>query len=103
MYFGGFLALVYVATNRFSIRDHRAGPVRPRRRGSSPPPSGTCRPHRHLLRTRSAAASGTRRRVYQIAKGLFAQADGGLFGKDLGASLLYGPGGSTLIPAPDTT
>ena len=39
---------------------------------------------------------------YQIAQSLFAQADGGLFGTGLGASLLDGPTGATLIPAPQT-
>jgi cell division protein FtsW (lipid II flippase) len=39
---------------------------------------------------------------YQIAQSLFAQADGGLFGTGFGASLLRGPGGETLIPAPHT-
>jgi cell division protein FtsW (lipid II flippase) len=39
---------------------------------------------------------------YQIAQGLFAQADGGLFGTGLGASLLKGPGGENLVPAPAT-
>ena len=39
---------------------------------------------------------------YQIAQSVFAQADGGLFGTGFGASLLRGPGGETLIPAPQT-
>jgi len=39
---------------------------------------------------------------YQIAQSLFAQADGGLFGTGFGASLLRGPNGETLIPAPHT-
>ena len=39
---------------------------------------------------------------YQIANGLFAQADGGLFGPGLGASLLNVPDGAPLIPAPQT-
>jgi cell division protein FtsW (lipid II flippase) len=39
---------------------------------------------------------------YQIAQSLFAQADGGLFGTGLGASLLNGPSGVPLIPAPQT-
>jgi cell division protein FtsW (lipid II flippase) len=39
---------------------------------------------------------------YQIANGLFAQADGGLFGRGLGAAILNVPGGGRLIPAPET-
>jgi cell division protein FtsW (lipid II flippase) len=39
---------------------------------------------------------------YQIANGMFAQADGGLFGTGLGASVLRLPGGAPLIPAPQT-
>ena len=39
---------------------------------------------------------------YQIAQSLFAQADGGLFGTGLGASLLNSPGGTPLIPLPST-
>ena len=39
---------------------------------------------------------------YQIANGVFAQADGGLFGTGLGASVLRLPGGAPLIPAPQT-
>jgi len=39
---------------------------------------------------------------YQIVNGLFAQADGGLFGTGLGASLLSLPSGAPLIPAPQT-
>ena len=39
---------------------------------------------------------------YQIANGLFAQADGGLFGRGLGAAILNVPDGGRLIPAPET-
>jgi cell division protein FtsW (lipid II flippase) len=100
MYFGGFLALLYVATNRLSFVV-----------------IGTA-----LFAVGAwffaATVSHVRDRVevwldpfdprwveeegYQIAQSLFAQADGGLFGTGLGASLLRGPGGETLIPAPQT-
>jgi cell division protein FtsW (lipid II flippase) len=47
-----------------------------------------------------ATAKGT---GYQIVNGLFAQADGGLFGRGLGASILKIPGtDAPLIPAPET-
>jgi cell division protein FtsW (lipid II flippase) len=39
---------------------------------------------------------------YQIAQGLFAQADGGLLGKGFSQSLLYLPGGHSILPAPHT-
>ena len=37
-----------------------------------------------------------------MAQSVFAQADGGLLGKGLGASILGLPGGGTLVPAPQT-
>jgi cell division protein FtsW (lipid II flippase) len=100
MYFGGFLALLYVATNRLSFVtiglalfalgawffSSTVGHVQERvdvwRDPFNP--------------------EWVEREGYQIAQGLFAQADGGLFGTGLGASLLKGPGGETLIPAPHT-
>jgi cell division protein FtsW (lipid II flippase) len=39
---------------------------------------------------------------YQIAQSLFAQADGGIFGKGFGESLLALPNGRTILPAPHT-
>jgi cell division protein FtsW (lipid II flippase) len=39
---------------------------------------------------------------YQIAQGLFAQADGGLFGQGFGQALLELPGGGTILPAAHT-
>ncbi len=39
---------------------------------------------------------------YQVAQSLFAQADGGLFGKGFGQALLELPGGATILPAPHT-
>ena len=39
---------------------------------------------------------------FQIAQSLFAQADGGLFGKGFGQALLELPGGGTILPAPQT-
>ena len=100
MYFGGFLALLYVATNRLSFV---------------------------VIGTAMFAVgawffantvSHVQDRVdiwldpfnpawveddgYQIAQSLFAQADGGLFGTGLGASLLNSPGGTPLIPLPST-
>jgi cell division protein FtsW (lipid II flippase) len=39
---------------------------------------------------------------YQIAQSLFAQADGGVFGRGFGESLLQLPGGAPILPAPHT-
>ena len=39
---------------------------------------------------------------YQIAQALFAQADGGLFGSGFGQALITQPGGSPILPAPQT-
>src|SRR4051812_42895796 len=98
MYFGAFLALLYVATNRLSFvvvgmvmfglgawffATH-VGHVQDRIDIWLDP----------FPRYDSDG--------YQIANGLFAQADGGLFGKGLGAAILNVPGGGPLIPAPQT-
>jgi cell division protein FtsW (lipid II flippase) len=100
MYFGGFLALVYVATNRLSFVAIGLG----------------------LFAIGAwffaSTVSHVQDRVkiwldpfdprwvedegYQIAQSLFAQADGGLFGTGLGASLLTAPGGTPLVPVPET-
>jgi len=99
MYFGGFLALLYVATNRLSfvtiglvlfgigawgmyqIRTHIQDRV-----------EIWLDPFKPQLVEHSG---------YQIAQSLFAQADGGLFGTGFGAALLS-VGGTSLLPAADT-
>ncbi len=99
MYFGGFLALLYVATNRpsfvlFGLILFGLGAWF----------MGTHVPHVHdrvdvwldPFNPRWVQGSG-----YQIAQSMFAQADGGLFGTGFGASLLT-VGHTTLIPAPQT-
>ncbi|HEX6023912.1 MAG TPA: FtsW/RodA/SpoVE family cell cycle protein [Solirubrobacter sp.] len=98
MYFGAFLALLYVATNRLSFVvvglllfaagawffASTVGHVQDRIDIWLDP----------FPRYDSEG--------YQIANGLFAQADGGLFGRGLGAAVLNLPGGAPLIPAPQT-
>ena len=98
MYFGAFLALLYVATNRLSFVvvgmvmfaagawffASTVGHVQDRIDIWLDP----------FPRYDDAG--------YQIANGLFAQADGGLFGRGLGAAILNVPGGGPLIPAPET-
>jgi cell division protein FtsW (lipid II flippase) len=98
MYFGAFLALLYVATNRFSFV--LLGLLM---FGLGAWFFATHVPHIQdrvdiwLDPFKDYNASG-----YQIANGMFAQADGGLFGTGLGASVLELPNGAPLIPAPQT-
>lgn len=100
MFFGAFLALIYVATNRFSFVliglllfgaggwylsntvphvidrvDVWMDPLNPARYGDV---------------------------GYQIANSLFAQADGGLLGRGFGGALLRSPFGDPLLPAAQT-
>jgi len=98
MYFGAFLALIYVATNRMSFVvvglllfvggayffATTVGHVQDRIDIWLDP----------FPRYQSEG--------YQIANGLFSMADGGLFGQGLGAALLEVPGGGPLLPAPQT-
>ncbi len=103
MFFGAFLALIYVATNRVSFViigllmfvvgawffAATVGHVGDRIDTWLDPyqdPEGT---------------------GYQVLQSMFAQADGGLFGKGIGESLLWAPGaqetlGNTLIPEVQT-
>ena len=99
MYFGGFLALLYVATNRLSfvtiglvlfaagawvmyqITDHIQDRV--------------------AIWQDPFKPSLVEKEGYQIAQSLFAQADGGLFGTGFGQALLS-VGGTPLLPAADT-
>ena len=99
MYFGGFLAVLYVATNRLSFVTvglalfgvgayffaHTVSHVQERVDIWLDPFNPTW----------------VEKAGYQIAQSVFAQADGGLFGTGFGASLLR-VGNSTLIPAPQT-
>jgi cell division protein FtsW (lipid II flippase) len=100
MFFGGFLALLYVATNRLSFVAiglvlfmlgawffaSTVGHVQDRVDIWLDP-----------FDPRVVEREG-----YQIAQSLFAQADGGLFGTGFGQALLSLPGGGTILPAPHT-
>jgi cell division protein FtsW (lipid II flippase) len=99
MYFGGFLALLYVATNRLSfvtiglvlfgvgawamyhIREHIQDRV--------------------AIWLHPFQPGLVEHQGYQIAQSLFAQSDGGLFGTGFGQALLS-VGGTPLLPAADT-
>jgi cell division protein FtsW (lipid II flippase) len=100
MFFGGFLALLYVATGRLSLVGAGAGLFA----------FGAWFFSNHIAHVHSRVeiwlhpfkpnlVDGT---GYQIAQGLFAQADGGLLGKGFSQSLLYLPGGHSILPAPHT-
>ena len=102
MFFGGFLAVLYVATGRFSFPfiglllfaagawflGTHVGHVHDR-------VEAWLHPFDPILYQRTGGS-------YQLAQSLFAQADGGMMGKGLGASILALPGGGTLVPAPQT-
>jgi cell division protein FtsW (lipid II flippase) len=112
MFFGGFLALLYVATARLSLIGVGATMFLG---GSMYFANHVAHVHDRVkvwLDTFSTArvhCPSTGRvtefvncQGYQIAQSLFAQADGGLFGQGFGRSLLDLPKGGVLLPAPHT-
>ena len=98
MFFGAFLALIYVATGRLSFVvfglvmfvvgswffAHTVHHVQER------------------IDIWLDPWNDPQRSGFQIVQSLFAQADGGLFGKGLGQALINLPGGAQIPPAPDT-
>jgi cell division protein FtsW (lipid II flippase) len=98
MFFGAFLALLYIATGRLSFViaglvlfvvgawffAHTVQHVQER------------------IDIWLDPWNDPQRSGFQIVQSLFAQADGGLFGKGLGQALLNLPGGAQIPPAPDT-
>ncbi len=102
MYFGAFLALIYVATNRLSFVVVGLGLF-----GAGAWFFATTVGHIQnridtWLDPFKPGLYDQTGGSYQIANGLFSMADGGLFGQGLGASLLNLPSGAPLIPAPET-
>ena len=99
MFFGGFLALLYVATGAPVAGGGGRHDVPGRRhllRQQREPRAGA---RGHLAATRSRP-SVVDDEGYQIAQSLFAQADGGLFGQGFGQALLELPsGGRRILPA----
>jgi cell division protein FtsW (lipid II flippase) len=105
MFFGAFLMLLYVATNRLSLV---AGGLGLFIAGADV--LGTHIAHVHdrveawlnpfqSMELYNRPSGGS----YQIAQALFAQADGGVFGQGLGEALLkVGDSGPTIIPAVQT-
>jgi len=101
MFFGAFLALLYVATSRFSFVA-----IGLLLFGAGAWYLGTHVAHVHdrvtvwldPLNVHRYSSTG-----YQIANSLFAQADGGLFGRGFGQAMLTIPGTTAaLVPAPKT-
>lgn len=100
MFFGAFLALLYVATGRLSfvligLALFAAGSWF----FASTVPHVAERIDVWLDPFRAGVVD---REGYQVAQSLFAQADGGLFGQGFGQALLDLPGGATILPAPHT-
>ena len=99
MFFGGFLALLYVATGRLSLVGVGATMFFGGR-SSSPTTFARERARGHLARHHSRDPGWSDDEGYQIAQSLFAQADGGLFGQGFGQALLEP--GRRHDPAPHT-
>jgi cell division protein FtsW (lipid II flippase) len=102
MFFGGFLALVYVATNRASYAIIGFGLFA----------AGTwffARTVGHVqdrvdawLHPFSDQLYDAQGGSYQIAQSIFAQGDGGLLGRGFGEAIIQLPGGGQLLPAAHT-
>jgi cell division protein FtsW (lipid II flippase) len=102
MFFGGFLALLYVATSRLSI----VGAGATLFLGGAAYFASTVS---HVEQRVDTWLHPFDQKLYdaeggsfQIAQSLFAQADGGLFGRGLGEALLELPGGGSILPAAHT-
>jgi len=103
MFFGGFLALVYVATNRisfvvigltlFAIGARTLYALRPTIEGRV---DAWLHPFDPVLYDKPFGGS------YQLAQSVFSQADGGLFGRGFGQAIIEGDGGAAILPAAHT-
>jgi cell division protein FtsW (lipid II flippase) len=103
MFYGGFLAILYVATNRlsfpaiglalFAAGSYVLYQVRPTIENRV---AAWRDPFDQALYEQEIGGS------YQIAQSLLAQADGGVVGRGFGGAVLDTPGGSNLLPAPHT-
>jgi cell division protein FtsW (lipid II flippase) len=101
MFFGGFLAMVYVATNRLSFVLGGLGLF-----GFGAWAVSTSVGHIHdrvqaWLHPFNPVLYSKVGGSYQVAQGLFAQADGGVLGAGFGQSILS-QGGHPILPAPQT-
>ena len=102
MFYGGLLAILYVATGRLSfvvvgLLAFALGAWY----------LGTHIPHVHArvedwLHPFNPRLYNATLGSYQVANGVFAQAAGGLFGQGFGQAVITLPGGGYLLPAPQT-
>jgi cell division protein FtsW (lipid II flippase) len=100
MFFGGFLALLWVATSRLSLIGV----------GTTMFSGGAFYLSQNVPHVKERvdvwldpfARGVVNNEGYQLAQSLFAQADGGLFGQGFGRALLELPGGGTILPAAHT-
>jgi cell division protein FtsW (lipid II flippase) len=100
MFFGGFLAIVYVATSRISFVVIGLGMFAV---GAWFFASTVSHVRQRVdIWLDPFARDRIEAEGYQVAQSLFAQADGGLFGVGFAQSLLDLPGGGVLLPAPHT-
>jgi cell division protein FtsW (lipid II flippase) len=100
MFFGAFLALLYVATARLSLVGAGATMFFA---GAIFFADHVSHVHERVEIWRDPFAAGVvDKQGYQMAQSLFAQADGGLFGQGFGQALLELPNGTSILPAPHT-
>jgi cell division protein FtsW (lipid II flippase) len=107
MFFGAFLALIYVATDRLSFPLIGFGMFALGAWFMSSP-AGRILPGTGQVEDRVEVwrdpfdPDVVQTTGYQLAQSLFAQADGGVFGTGFGQAQLVTPSGSTILPAPHT-
>ncbi len=100
MFFGGFLALLYVATARLSLVGVGATMFLG---GATVFANSVSHVQERVdIWLDPFASERVDDEGYQIAQSLFAQADGGLFGQGFGQALLELPSGQTILPAAHT-
>ncbi len=100
MFFGGFLALLYVATARLSLVGVGATMFLG---GATLFANSVSHVQERVdIWLDPFASERVDDEGYQIAQSLFAQADGGLFGQGFGQALLELPSGQTILPAAHT-
>jgi cell division protein FtsW (lipid II flippase) len=107
MFYGAFLALLYVATSRLSFVTIGLG-LFALGAWFIASPAGRILPGTGQVEDRVRiwldpfAPRVVENEGYQLAQGLFAQADGGLFGVGFGQALITQPDGGVILPAPQT-
>ena len=100
MFFGGFLAVLYVATARISLVVAGLGLFMA---GAYLITNSVSHVQDRVDIWLDPFARGVvEEEGYQLAQSLFAQADGGLFGEGFGQALLEQADGTTILPAPHT-